>query len=241
MKEMSQFSSLDYGTRITTRVMEDVEVQVDPEVMLQDYAKATIREMRRMNPLRFDSINKDESKVIIFDEMTLHTYFVFLLAQRIKSIHGKADHWVEMRHLWMPNWIQFALSRVGEVVVHEKGLVFIPVFKSDSLIEAFTIEQAHYISTILRMFKQDGLSVTDNGFPRQRTGERDTMSFALIGSKVDGTFAFGAFEVQPVNSYIASFLGFKVKESLTKSYLYTIRYDDVNSLMRKLLNDERLF
>jgi len=228
MKRATNFQNIDYGTRVSTTEIHTITVKIDPNMILGDYAKATLAEMSRMNPTRYSAISKRLSGV------RLHEYFTYLLSCRISYVRNESKDWRLVRQFWMPAWIQFAIACVGEVLVSESGLKFVPTMDE---LENFGIEDAFEISDILRSFKVDGLSVLDDGFPRTREGEKDTMSVSLIGDSIKGIWPV----THPIYTYVSGFLGFKLLESNTYAILYKLRYDDVNFIAHSLLHDERLF
>lgn len=220
---------IDYGTRVSSVATDAIKVNIESNIILKGYAKATMFEMQRMNPVRFESVAER------ITEVSLHTYYTYLLSLRVKSIKGELKEWRQARTLWMPAWVQFAISCVGEVVIPEYGLIFTPDMKEDYY-SATDMSWAQEISSILRMFKQDGLSVMDDGFPRTRDGNKDTMSLALFGTYVQGPWPVS----HPVFTYVAAFLGHKVQEGQGYDMLYRCRYDDINFIASMLLNDEKV-
>jgi len=231
MDKAAEFQKIDYGTRVSTVDITVVSVTIDPTVILNDYAKATVQEMQRMNPEKYASI---ESRC---DAISLQKYFTFLLFQRVQYVSGEIHDWRQIRTLYMPAWIQFAISCVGEVVVQEYGLKFIPTLsREDCGLSDYTLNDALSMSDILRSFKFDGLSVLDDGFPRSKDGEKDTMSLALMGTYMRGPWPVS----HPIYTYVAAFLGLKIMESNGLSMIYRCRYDDISFLATMMLHDERL-
>lgn len=231
MDRASKFTTIDYGTRVSTTELQQVVVEVDPAIIIKEYAKATLLEMNRMNPVRFQSVAE------VVTEESLAEYFSYLVCQRVKYVQGDVQDWRKMRTLWVPAWIQFALACVGEVIVTDFGVKFTPSVASASKdLKDYVFEDASVISDILRMFKVDGLSVLDDAFPKTKDGQKDTMSLALIGSYVKGMWPVS----HPIYTYVAAFLGFKILESTGFSMLYRCRYDEVSFIASMLLRDERV-
>lgn len=225
--DVAKFQKIDYGTRVSTSEFTTITVEINPKIIIAGYAKATLTEMSRMNPVRYDSIKNEVNEEKMFQ------YFSFLISKRVEYVEGVVSEWRSIRQLWMPAWIQFAISCVGEVIIPETGLKFVPVMGKSTM----TLDEASAISNILRLFKVDGLSVIDDGFPRTRDGEKDTMSVALIGDGLQGVWPVD----HPIYTYVSAFLGFKLMESTTYNLLYRIKYDDINYIAHSLLHDERLF
>lgn len=228
MNNVAKFQ-IDYGTRVSTIDMETISVKIDPIVILQHYAKATTQEMHRMNPERYDSV---ADKLLAEN---LHKYYAFLLAVRVKAVRGELKEWRQIRSLWMPAWVQFAISCVGEVILQDYGLKFVPDIDDDYYLK-YALEDAMEMSNILRAFKVDGLSVMDDGFPRTKEGSKDTMSLALFGNYVRGPWPVS----HPIFTYVAAFLGHKIAENAGYQMLYRCRYDEVNFIASMLLNDEKV-
>lgn len=224
---------IDYGTKLSTSELDIIQVSIDPKIILNDYAKATLVEMQRMNPEKFATLNLTHE--------ALQSYFSYLVKKRVESVRGELKEWRQIRNLFMPAWVQFAISCVGEVIVQEFGLKFVPIMDSSVTIlglstDDFTLQDAFIVSDILRSFKVDGLSVLDDGFPRSREGQKDTMTLSLIGGYVKGIWPVS----HPIFTYVAAFLGLKILESQTFDNLYRCRYDEVNFISTMLLHDERI-
>lgn len=218
--------NLDYGTKVSTVNQETISVSIDPTLVVNRYASATIVEMQRLNPIKFDTMKITEDELM--------KYFTLLLNLRIRQVNNLSVPWREMKQLWMPAWIQFALEGIGEVILNDQGLRFVPVEieSCDS-----TISEAMYkVSDILRAFQRDGLAVVDNGFSTSRSGDPDTMTLCILDGYVKGIKA-----VHPVKTYVATFLGQKLLEEDAFRVLYRIRYDDVNFVASSLIRDRKLY
>lgn len=118
---MADFSHVDLGTGSPTyRQMQSVHVCVDPGVIMDKYADAFVMELQRKAPLKYDRIKITKEEV--------RNYCSYLLSERIKSVHFECTDWKRLRVLWIPSFIQYALSCVGQVVLREYGITLDPVF-----------------------------------------------------------------------------------------------------------------
>lgn len=224
MDNREPFANFDFGTKSTSASFESISVEIDPKMMLNDYAKAYVQEFHRRNPVRAEAVGLTEEE--------LYDYFVGLIAIRIESINGGCKVWREAKQLLIPSWIEFTLSQIGEVVDVDRGLRFIPTLKHQ-----IDINKLLAVSDKLRAFIADGVSLHKDAFPRGTEGDPETMSMAIIGQYVYSQTK----DAHPIASYVASFLGFKLMEEATFKMLYRVRYDDISFIKSMLLREESVF
>lgn len=218
------FESINFDTKPTTVQTETVEVTIDLGLMVNDYAKAYAAELQRRNPVRFDATG-----ITVED---LESYFKGLIAMRVASVRGKFPEWRDAKALYIPAWIEFTMTSIGEVYDTDRGLRIIP-----SCTEKYDLNAMMDISNKLRVFKADGVVLLRDAFPRTADGDSDTMSMAIINDYVcamDKT-------AHPIASYVAAYLGFKIKEEAAFKMLYRVRYDDVEYIRTMLMSEEKLF
>lgn len=221
---------LDFGTVISTSSLETVEVEMDPELIMRDYARIFTRNLQRVNHDKFGDIGFNmrlphkQSKSISAEEAMFH-YFKGILKIRIESVHDNCPNWKRAKALYIPAWLQFTISRVGEFIDRKHGLKFSPVFG-----EEYDMSWLLEFSEKLASFTEDGVEMFKDAFPRDREGSADTMSLAVIDNYVKGQH-----QVASINSYIAAFLGFKLKSDNNLAMLYRVRYDDVDFIASQLL------
>ena len=217
------FDTLDYGTKPTTTALETIEVSIDPSVMIGDFAKAYSTELTRLNPVRARELD------ITAEDLTI--YFTSLLKIRVESILGTLRDWRTAKLLAIPAWIQHTISQIGEVIIRDKGIRFIP--KLDYEYEMATLLE---ISTKLQAFTSDGLSIHTDALPRNATGNEEVMGMAIVGDYIQSIKA----DAHPASSYVSAFLGNKLVQEQHFSVLYRVRYDDVGFIATQLLNDRSL-
>lgn len=218
------FSQLDFGTKATTVKFEEIQVTINPDLIINDYAEAYSKELHRRNPSRASTVGvtKDE----------LFEYFKTLLAIRVESISNDCKVWRQAKALLIPTWMEFVLSRVGEVIDNDRGLKITPIFEFD-----YDINRAFETSDKLRAFLSDGLVLHKDAFPRTPDGDVETMSMVIIDDYVTSQTK----DAHPIASYVAAFLGYKLKEELAFKMLYRVRYDDVNFISSMLLREGTVY
>lgn len=225
MINVDHFATLDFGTKPISEKLETIEVSINTELILADFAKAYLAELYRRNPLRAESAKITEEE--------LQAYFDGLIKIRVLSlgINGCKD-WRAAKALFIPSWIEFSLSRIGEVIDNTRGLKFVPVLDDLSYDFAKMLET----SAKLQSFTADGVVLHKDAFPRGSEGDYETMSMAII----DGYVRSIDSKSHPVASYIAAFLGFTLKKETDFKLLYRIKYDDVDFIRTMLLAEESL-
>lgn len=215
------FQNLNFGTKPTGVKLEKVIVTIDPSFMIGDFAQAYAAELNRRNPVRFNAIGltKDD----------LNYYFTNLIVMRVESVRDQFKHWREAKALLIPSWIEFTMTCIGEVIDHDRGLDIIPECEGE-----YDFAKMLEISSKLRSFQSDGVQLHRDAFPRTKDGDVDTMSMAIIGDYVYSQ----SKDATPIFSYVAAYLGFKLKEEQSFKMLYRVRYDDVGYIRSMLLSEE---
>lgn len=218
--EKNQFSNLDFGSKPTTVKLETIDVTINPELIINDFASAYLKELHRRNPEKFEAVK--------LTEVELQEYFATLIRFRVLSI--QPDRWVDWfraKALYIPVWIQFCMAQVGIVIDRDRGLKFRPVM--DDL--EYDMPKMLEISDKLQSFISDGVVLVKDAMPRGDEGDIETMSIALIEGYVMSQTKYS----HPISSYVAAFLGFTLKREIDFKMLYRIRYDDVDFVRDMLL------
>lgn len=91
-------------------------------------------------------------------------------------------------------------------------------------------------SSRLRAFEVDGVSMHKDAFPRDKEGDQDMMTMAVIGDYVKSM----SETPHPIQSYVSAFIGAKLEEEAAFKVLYRVRYDDVKFIRAMLLHEESL-
>lgn len=221
----STFASLDLGSAKPTSVpMEGIEVKVEGDLFGQ-YGVAFVKEAYRKNPLRAEQVK------LTAEEVT--AYSRYLLTKRIQSINGVCTDFRKLKALYIPAFIQYNLSMIGEVSIRDRGIKLIPV---DSDPSQMTYEQALEISEKIGMFIDD-LQIVQDAMPRESAGDLDVMSTALIAGYMRS--------LNPVkhvaSTYAAAFMGLKLKEEMAFAALYRVQYDDIMFIMSALTTQRGLY
>lgn len=222
VRPITEFN-LDYGTKPTNGKLEVIKVQIDPDVMINDFGKAYAAELHRRNPLRAEQTNLTE------EELT--EYFTQILALRVQFIHDQCRVWRQIKQLNIPTWIQFTISQVGRLIDYDFGLKVIP-----ELNHKIDLNFLLDVSTRLEAFKSDGVTMHKDAFPRSKDGDKDVMSMALI----EGFVYSRTKDAHPIQSYVNAFLGLKLIEEQTFKILYRVRYDDIDFIRSMLMSEESI-
>lgn len=256
IQQNSKFDALNFDTHPSAGSYDTITVGVDFEQIVSGYAQAYAHELHRRNPLRYEASS--------LTEQSLDFYFRYLLWLRLKSIHDNCKEFRLARALQVPDWIAFILDKLGEAFYPNMGLHIIPkepedeevikLLKTDKADEwslEFTqrkasdpklsrnkalFEDARLISDQLRMFKLDGVGMSDNALPRTKDGDQDVMSSMLIGDYVKSIK-----EVTPIKTYVSAFLGLNLLGETTWESLFRIRYDDIDYIRSRLISEESIF
>lgn len=213
----------NFETKPTTVKLDSIHVTIDTALMISDFAGAYVKELRRRNPIRFDAVE--------LSEKDLDSYFKGLIAMRVDSVNDSLTCWREAKQLLIPAWIEFVMSSIGTVLDTDRGLKIIPTCD-----EKYDIKEMQSISDKLRTFKSDGITLLQDAFPRTREGDVDTMSMAIIDNYVRAM----SKDAHPIASYVAAFVGLKLKEQQAFEMLYRVRYDDVDYIKHMLLSNEEV-
>lgn len=234
------FSAINYGTQITTSTYDTVEVTIDPSFMVGDFGIAYARDCERRNPIKYAKLfanitdpKSGEVKSVKIDEDILSNYFKQIIIFRVRSVADQTVPWRQMKQLVMPAWIQYVISTVGKVYDKENGLLFIPVCQDD---DVMSIEDMLSISVAIEIFSNDGKHFFNDAFPREKTGDHDVMSMAIINQIITGSDKLAA----PIASYVAGFLGMKLAEETSYKARYRVQYDDAEFVRSMLMNDGRI-
>jgi hypothetical protein len=221
---MHDLATLNFGSNGPIPVvMEDIHVQLDPSIMVDDYARAFVEEAARKSPLMADRVNLTAEEMI--------NYARYLLRQRVLCIENKCADYRNLKLLYIPSFLQYAISMVGDVVIRDRGLHLIPEYEE----EVISFSEALKISNKVGEF-DTVLQVVRDAMPRDSKGDVDTMSTALIAS-----YARSLTKVQHEASvYIASFLGFKLKEEQAMKVLYRVQYDDINYIISAIMSRKEI-
>jgi len=222
----TSFENIDLGTPKPTSVpMEVIHVVVSTQNLLGDYSKAFIREAYRVNPLRAEQV------ALTCEE--LEDYCNYLLTQRVKSVAGDCSDFRKLKALYIPSWIQYNLSMIGEVTNRTMGLKMVPVMEEESQL---TYNDALSISEKIGSFEDD-LQIVQDAMPRSIEGNADVMSTAMIAGYIRAQ--------RPVEhvaaTYVTAFLGMKLREEIAMQVLYRVQYDDVAFIASALTTQKGLF
>lgn len=218
-------SDLDLGSAKPIAVpMETIEVEISSENLLGDYARAFIAEAERVNPRLSQQVNLTANE--------LESYAKFLLHRRVQCVKDECSDFRKLKVLYIPVWIQYNLSMIGEVVVRDKGLRLLPVIDNDVI----TLDEAIAISDRIGQFVDD-LQIVQDAMPRTYKGDRDVMTTALIAGYVRSID-----KVEHVAStYVTAFLGMKLREEAAFKVLYRVQYDDLQFIATALTRQKGLY
>lgn len=212
------FTSLDLGTGSPTSVdMETITVKLSGSTLLTNFAKAFVQEALRKSPLRAEKVNLEVEEV--------DKYCQYLLYQRVLSVKDECKDWRKLKLLYIPSFVQYAMSQVGRVVLRQYGLTLLPEMEDVDM----TYDEALAVSEKIAAF-EDTLQMVKDAMPRGPEGDEELMSTALIADSVRSMRVVQ----HPVTTYVTAFLNLKIQEIQAFSVLYRIKYDDVNFITTAL-------
>lgn len=222
---VSVFKDLNLtDTRPTSVMMETIEVEISADNLIGQYAHAFVQEAYRVAPLRAQQLN------ITDEEMT--AYCEYLLYQRVLTSQGNCPEFRKLKVMYIPVWIQYNLSMIGEVIIRDKGLRLVPVMEKPDM----SYEDALKVSEKVGSLEND-LQIVQDAMPRSRQGDKDVMSTALIAG-----YVHALEKVEHVSAtYVTAFLGMKLKEEVAMKVLYRIQYDDYEYIASVLTSEKRIF
>lgn len=220
------FRTLDLGTGAPTSVeMETIKVEVTADDMVTDYARAFVKEAYRVAPLRAEQVKLTEDEMI--------AYAKFLLVKRIECIEDNCKDWRRLKTLYIPVFLQYSLRMIGKIIIRKRGLTLIPDMTDRDTI---SLEEAINISNKIGAFEDD-LQLVQDAMPRDNNGDINVMSTALIAGYVR---ALNEVE-HASDTYVAAFLGMKLREEQAFAVLYRTQYDDIEFIRAALTQNKRLF
>lgn len=196
---------------------QEVIVDIDPQLLLHDYAANFVSEGYRKHPLLAKSIALTAEEVSKYAE--------YLLESRIQHVNGNRRDFREQQLLFVPAWIEYTISQVGVYVNKAQGLTFVPAMKASDI----SLDEAREISNKIRAF-EGTLQVVTSAFPNHNNGDEDLMTTAVITDYVRSPRQMS----HPLTSYLTAFLGMKLREENVFGILYRVQYDDIEYLRRAL-------
>lgn len=217
----SNFLALDLGTGNPIPVpMETVDVTICVDDMVGDYVKGFINETERVAP------RLAEREQLTAEELKAYVYYLF--TKRLEIVGQKCSDRAKLGNLYIPSFIQWALTLVGEVVIRDRGLTFRPVMNNPS---DMTFDEAMRISSKIAAF-EDYLVVVNKAMPFDVEGNKEVMTMALIAGYVRALDKAS----HPVFSYMCAFLGMQIQKESAFQVLYRVQYDDYGFIRQALLH-----
>lgn len=204
---------LDFGDSVPTGIkMEKIVVKVSAEGLMEDFCKAFINEAARKMPLTAQQPN-----ALTLPELI--DYCRYLLKQRILVVQLNCKDWRKLKALYIPSFIQYLLDCVGEVVLHEYGIRFVPELDGEC---DLTFDQAAIISDKISAYLPK-LQIIRDGMPRKVSGDPDVMSTVIIADYVR-SFRLVA---HPQSTYLSALLNAKLANEAAFAALFRVQYDDM--------------
>lgn len=122
LQDASRYDSLDLGSASAISVpLEVIEVSLGQGSLIDQFADQFVSETHWANPLRAEQVGLTE------DEM--RQYVRFLVFLRVLGVHEKLPKFHRTRSLYMPAFVQYILSMVGDVIIRDKGIKLTPVME----------------------------------------------------------------------------------------------------------------
>lgn len=221
---VSDFSNIDLtGTKPTTVPLQTVQVLIEPTDLFKGFSRAFVAEASRVAYRKAEQVKLTEEEV--------EKYITFLLQQRVLCVLNMCDLYRKLKALYIPSWIQYNMSLVGEVIIREEGLRFIPTMEK----REFDFNEMLQISEKIGCFERD-LQIVRDAMPRSTQGDINLMSTAQIAGMIRS--------VKPVQhvsyTYSTAFLGMKLREEAMFQILYRQQYDHYDDIAAVLLSDHRI-
>lgn len=189
------------------------------------FGKAFVNETYRVNPLRAEQVKLTAQEV--------QDYAHYLMTKRVQIVNNDCPDFRKLKVLYIPSWIQYCLAMVGRLVKRDVGLLIVPEMENPS---TMSFEEAVKISDRIGAFEDD-LQIVKDAMPRTLDGDDDVMSTALIADYVRA--------LKPVqhvaSTYVATFLGMKLKEEMAFKALYRVQYDDIDYIASTLTSAREIF
>lgn len=224
--ESTNFEGMVIGAAKPTAVpTETINVSISATTLLNNYAQAFVSEARRKNPLTYNVVNLTVEEMI--------EYVKYLLMKRIECVENRCADFRMLKVLYIPSYIQYILSQIGEYLNRETGIKLVPKLDPKEAKKIINYNEALAISDKIRAFEDD-LQMVKDAMPRSIDGNGDVMSCALIADYVRAQH-----KVEHVAStYVAAFAGFKLEEELAFKVLYRVQYDDIAFITSALLQEK---
>lgn len=151
-------NSLDLNNQSVAVDVVRVKVELSPNEMFTDVAKAYCREVLR--------ITRFESKQTIISEMTMEKFFNSVLYLHVSNVNSnvKSEYRSIIRRINLPTVLVSVLLNIGEVIDKDFGLKFIPSMDIDSEQLMSPSELEDFSQELLRL-ENLGLKITTTGLP----------------------------------------------------------------------------
>lgn len=233
VRNSNVFMSADLGTPKPTSVpMEVVEVKMSASDILNDFAKAFVKEAYRKDPLRAQQVELTTEEVV--------SYTDYLLCKRIQSVNGICEDFRALKNLWIPSYVQWVLTLIGEVYDRAHGLKFTPVYEGELELNTKAANRDAYekmleISKKIAYF-EDSVAILNDAMPRETSGNADFMSCALVAGYVRATKVVEHVAV----TYAAAFANAQLKREAAFQALYRVQYDDVDFIQAAFVSQKGL-
>ena len=192
--------------------------------------------MSSKNPLKFSNQFNSVSDC----ENQLRRYRKTLFNYRIKQImnNGKLNCKSELQACYMLPYDIAIFSNIGRYVDDTRGLIIQPKSElkfSDG--EQMSLQELGKFSFLLGMWKDEGIALNQNGFPREYITQSDAMQFILLDNVIKGMIVSNDVTL----GFMSAFIGTKLVEEAERN-LYMIRYNPLSDVYSKVLSTgETLF
>lgn len=236
MSDMSVLEKLNFGFTYKPVDYQVVEVEIHPDFMVADWGEAYAADLERRNPLKFKSSSylfNGEKKQLTAQVIT--NYMAQLIIYRVDDVNNKLKGLYHLvKQLGIPTWIQYVISSIGNADDWDRGLHFVPVLPQSVVM--MDINEMLAISHVLRSFTSDGKPFFTNAWPKTKDGDKDVMSYAVVDGFVSGNDK----SALPIKTYVAGFLGAKLRQEITFKMLYRMNYDEVAQLRAMLITNDTI-
>lgn len=225
MSNKASFEPFDLGSQNCVTVPVDtITVEISSANMLGNYAKAFVREAYRVNENLAIRENLTEEELV--------SYANYLLYQRVLCVRDECHEFRRLKSLYIPSYLQHALAMVGEYYDREQAFKFVPTCEPSTL----TYDQAKIISDKIGAFMDD-MQILQDAMPRDKTGDPDVMTTAIIADYVHSMKRVGHVSA----TYVTALLGLKLRDEIMWKSHYRKVYDHLTFIENALFSYRGIF
>lgn len=185
--------------------------------------------MASANPLKFQSQFSSVEEC----QRQFARYRKTLFNYRVKQIihNGKLNCKSQLQACYMLPYDIAIFANIGRYIDDERGLIIQPkgelTFEDG---EMMSLEELSTFSFKLGMWKNEGLSLNQNAFPKEYITTSSAMQFILLDNYIRGMITTDDVTI----GFMSAFIGTKLVEE-AESNLFMVRYNPLGDVYQKVL------